>query len=79
MIVSTGPSEYMCRRKGGKDRDKGQRQGRGNTVQGNRDCKKLHYRMMNKKKPFGCFVFVKDTQMTRQNLHRFSIFFLKGG
>lgn len=41
MTVSTGPSEYMCRRKGGKDRDKGQKQERENTVQGSKEIAKI--------------------------------------
>lgn len=44
MTVSTGPSEYMCRREGGKDRDKGQRQERENTIQGNKEIAKTFIR-----------------------------------
>lgn len=44
MTVSTGPSEYMCRREGGKDRDKGRRQERENSVQENKEiAKNIHY------------------------------------
>lgn len=77
VTVSTGPSEYMCRREGGKDRDKGRRQERENSVQENKEIAKKII-IQKEEKPFGCLLFVKDIQMNRQNLLRFFFFFFQG-
>lgn len=80
MMVSTGPSERMCRREGGKDTDKGQRQERENSIQENKEIAQIFIIEQRGKKPFGCFIFVKDIPMNRQNVLWVLIYiFLKGG
>lgn len=64
-MVSTGPSERMCRREGGKDTDKGQRQERENSIQENKEITQIFIIEQRGKKPFGCFIFVKDIPMNR--------------
>lgn len=80
MMVSTGPSEYMCRREGGKDTDKGQRQEKENSIQENKEITQIFIIEQRGKKPFGCFVFVKDIPVNRQNVLSFLIYiyFFKG-
>lgn len=80
MMVSTGPSEYMCRREGGKDTDKGQRQEKENSIQANKESHRSSLQNKEEKSLLVALCLSRIFQRTdRRYFGSQYIYLLKGG